>query len=101
MLQQQPVASSQQYTSVLSAPQLPQQYQQQPAVTGATAAVAAAQELHQLAVWDEPRVHWLATVVGILAVNVLGLQAVLKLLQASRDSECAEGWGRGRGLMLC
>jgi hypothetical protein len=46
-----------------------------------------AQELQQLAQWDWPRNHWLATVLFIGAINVLGLQAVLKVLQASRDSE--------------
>lgn len=46
-----------------------------------------AQELVQLAQWDEPRMHWLLVVLGIGAVNILGLQAILKLLQASRDSE--------------
>lgn len=47
---------------------------------------ASAQELQQLAQWDWPRNHWLATVLFIGAINILGLQAVLKVLQASRDS---------------
>lgn len=45
------------------------------------------QELQQLALWEWPRNHWLATVLGIGAINILGLQAVLKVLQASRDSK--------------
>lgn len=45
-------------------------------------------ELQQLAQLDEPRIHWLLVVLGIGVVNILGLQAVLKVLQASRDSEC-------------
>lgn len=48
---------------------------------------APVQELQQLAAWDWPRNHWLATVLGIGAINILGLQAVLKVLQASRDSK--------------
>jgi hypothetical protein len=45
------------------------------------------QELEQLAQLDEPKIHWLAVVLGIGVVNILGLQAVLKLLQASKDSK--------------
>jgi len=44
-------------------------------------------ELQQLAQLDEPRLHWLLVVLAIGAVNILGLQAVLKLLQASKDSK--------------
>jgi hypothetical protein len=46
------------------------------------------QELQQTAQLDEPKIHWLAVVLGIGVVNILGLQAVLKLLQASKDSKC-------------
>lgn len=57
---------------------LQQQQRQQPSM---------AQELQQLAQLSEPKFHWLAVVLGIGVVNVLGLQAVLKLLQASKDSK--------------
>jgi hypothetical protein len=48
-------------------------------------------ELLQLAQFDEPRIHWLLVVLGIGVINVLGLQAVLKVLQASKDSKCHAG----------
>jgi hypothetical protein len=55
----------------------------------------AAPELQLLAQLDEPRIHWLGVVLGIGVVNILGLQAVLKVLQASRDSEYAAAAATG------
>jgi hypothetical protein len=46
-----------------------------------------AQELSQLAQVGEGRTHWLLQVLGIGVVNILGLWAVLKVLQLSKDSE--------------
>lgn len=42
------------------------------------------QELFQV---GEGRTHWLLQVLGIGVVNILGLWAVLKVLQISKDSE--------------
>ncbi|KAF6253404.1 hypothetical protein COO60DRAFT_420749 [Scenedesmus sp. NREL 46B-D3] len=45
------------------------------------------QELSQVAQVGEGHTHWLLQVLGIGMVNVLGLWAVLKVLQLSKDSE--------------
>lgn len=71
----QAATQSTQHSMQLS--QLPQEHQRVP------------QELLQLAQFDEPRIHWLLVVLGIGVINVLGLQAVLKVLQASKDSKYA------------
>jgi hypothetical protein len=45
------------------------------------------QELFELAQVGEGHTHWLLQVLGIGVVNILGLWAVLKVLQISKDSE--------------
>jgi hypothetical protein len=81
VLQQQRMM--QQYVQQLPrAPQLAANEQQQ--AFGLSCKQRQAQELAQV---GEGRTHWLLQVLGIGVVNVLGLWAVLKVLQLSKDSE--------------
>jgi hypothetical protein len=68
-----------------TAPQLAANEQQQSC--GLSCKQQQAQELSQIAQVGEGHTHWLLQVLGIGAVNILGLWAVLKVLQLSKDSE--------------
>jgi hypothetical protein len=45
------------------------------------------QQVQELAQIGDGRTHWLLQVLGIGVVNILGLWAVLKVLQISKDSK--------------